>query len=386
MTTVLAGVLLVAMNMRPAFTSVGPVLADIRVDFGLPGSAAALLTGLPVISLGVLSLLAPLMSRRLGLERAIGVALLALLAGLALRVVDGFAGLLAGTVLVGGAIASMNVLLPVIVKRDFPDRAGRITGMYTAAMAVMASVAVAATIPIGTLTGLGWRGGLGFWALPVVLALIAWAPHLRNRSEGLGRLPGGVGELLRDPLAWQVTFFLGLQSLGFYAVVAWLPSVYRDQGIAPSDAGLLAAVVPLAAAIGGLTVPARAARARDQRAATFLASIGTAVGLAGLAVAPLAAPLLWVLVIGISQGAGFPLALTLVVLRSRTPAETQRLSAMAQSLGYSIAALGPLLAGAVHDATGGWTASLGLLALLTVGQAVTGLWAGRARFVRSSRA
>ena len=378
----LAGVLLVSMNLRPAFTSLGPVLADIRVDLGLSGWAAALLTALPVLSLGLLAPLAPILSIRIGVERAVGLALAALAGGLLLRAVGGVELLIAGTIVAGGAIAIGNVLLPVIVKRDFPERVGRVTGLYTATMAVTASLAAAVTIPLGGLAGIGWRGGLAAWALPVTVALVAWWPLMRARARPVELAPSGSARaLLRDPLAWQVTLFLGLQSLGFYAMVAWLPSIYRDLGMAPGEAGLLSAVIPLAAIAGGLTVPAAAARARDQRAAAFLASIGTVAGFLGILAAPMAAPLLWVAVVGACQGAGFPLALTLVVLRTRTPAETQRLSAMAQTAGYIVAALGTLLVGAVHDLSGAWLAPMVLLVALTAAQAWVGVWAGRARFV-----
>jgi CP family cyanate transporter-like MFS transporter len=304
-----------------------------------------------------------------------------------LRSLDGSASLVVGTVVVGGAIAVGNVLLPVIVKRDFPDRAGWVTGLYAAAMAITASAAAALTIPFGSLTGLGWRGGLAAWALPALVAGAGWLPQMRHRArlDAIG-LPKGAGRLLADPLAWQVMLFLGLQSLGFYAVVAWLPSVYRDLGVAPGDAGLLASLIPLAGVLGGLIIPARAAMATDQRLAAVLVALGSAAGLLGIMVAPMAAPVLWVAVVGFSQGAGFPLALTLIVLRTRSPAETQRLSAMAQTLGYTIAATGSLLVGAARDVTGGWAAPIGLLVALAAIQAVTGLAAGRARFVAGGHA
>lgn len=378
----LAAVLLVAANLRPAFTSLGPVLPDIRDDLGLSGAAASLLTALPILCLGALAPLALPLSRRFGVERALAIALVALGAGLLLRVLGGWEALVLGTVAVGGAIAVGNVLLPVIVKRDFVGSSGRVTGLYTATMSVTAALAAAATVPIGDALGTGWRGGLAAWALLVVVALAAFLPRIAAQERpALIASAGPARTMLRDRLAWQVTFFLGLQSLGFYALVAWLPSIYRDLGVPPGEAGLLAAAVPLAAAVGGLVVPARAARAPDQRAAALLVSIGTAAGLVGLMVAPLAAPLLWVLVAGFSQGGGFPLALTLVVLRTRTPAQTRQLSAMAHTVGYLVAATGPLAVGAIHDVAGGWAAPIGLVVGLTVLQGIVGLFAGRAGHV-----
>jgi CP family cyanate transporter-like MFS transporter len=371
------------MNLRPAFTSVGAALPDIRSELGLSGAAAALLAALPVLCLGLLAPLAPLLSRRLGVEWAMGSALIALAGGLVLRALGGLELLLAGTVVVGGAIAVANVLLPVIVKRDFVNHVGRVTGLYTSAMAVTAAIAAAVTVPVGTTLDLGWRGGLGAWAAPVALAILAWIPQLGARTPFVHAAhPGAMRAMLGDALAWQVTLYLGLQSLGFYSAVAWVPSIYRDLGVDPFEAGLIASIVPLAGVAGGLTIPAPAARARDQRWAAFLVSMGTATGLFGILVAPLAAPFLWVAIVGFCQGASFPLALTMIVLRSRTPAETQRLSAMAQTFGYVVAASGPLLMGAAHDVTRSWTGPLALLVGLIALQAVMGLGAGRARFVR----
>jgi CP family cyanate transporter-like MFS transporter len=379
----LAGILLTAMNLRPAFTSVGPALPDIRAELGLSGASAALLTGLPVLCLGLLAPLAPVLSRRLGLEGAMGAALVVLAAGLLLRALGGLGLLIAGTVVVGGAIAIANVLLPVIVKRDFPNHVGRVTGVYTSAMALTAAAAAAITIPVAATLGLGWRGGLGAWGVPVILAVVAWLPQLAARTPFVhAPLPGATRALLGDGLAWQVTLYLGLQSLGFYSAVAWVPSIYRDLGVDPVQAGLIVSIVPLAGVAGGLLIPAPAARRRDQRWSAFLVSIGTAVGLLGILVAPLAAPFVWVAIIGFAQGASFPLALTLIVLRTRNPAETQRLSAMAQTFGYVVAAAGPLAVGATHDLTRSWDGPLALLVGLITAQAVMGLGAGRARFVR----
>jgi CP family cyanate transporter-like MFS transporter len=312
-----------------------------------------------------------------------GAALIALAGGLLLRALGGLELLVAGTVVVGGAIAVANVLLPVIVKRDFPNHVGRVTGLVSSAMAVTAAAAAAVTVPLGDVLDLGWRGGLGFWAIPVTLALVAWLPQLAARTPFLhSPLPGATRALLGDGLAWQVTLYLGLQSLGFYTVIAWLPSIYRDLGLDPVAAGGVVAVIPLAAIPTGLLIPGLFTRARDQRWSAFVVSMGTAIGLLGVLVAPLAAPLLWVLLIGVSQGVSFPLALALIVFRTRTPAETQRLSAMAQTFGYMVAATGPLVMGAAHDLTGSWAGPLALLVALIALQAVIGLGAGRARFVR----
>jgi CP family cyanate transporter-like MFS transporter len=317
-----------------------------------------------------------------GLERAVALALGALGLALVVRAVGPGSVLLGGTVVVGGAIAISNVLLPVIVKRDFPAAAGRVTGIYTTAMGIAAAAAAALTIPIGDALGLGWRGGIAVWAVLVVVALIGWLTRTGAQAspEWAGR-PVARRTMLGDPLAWQVTLYLGLQSLGFYTVVAWLSSIYRDLGMDPAEAGFVSAMVPLGSVIGGLTVPGRAGRAESQAIAAFLVAAGTAVGLIGVVVAPLAAPFVWALIIGTCQGAGFPLALTLIVLRTRVPQQTQQLSAMAQTVGYLVASTGPVLVGAIHDAFGGWTVALLLLAAIAVIQGLMGLGAGRPMYV-----
>jgi CP family cyanate transporter-like MFS transporter len=215
-----------------------------------------------------------------------------------------------------------------------------------------------------------------------VLALLAWVPLIRT-----SRAPAATAattsaapsrSLLRDPLAWQVTVFFGLQSLSFYAVLAWLPSIYRDAGMAPAAAGLLLSVATLVQAPAGLVIPRLAARARDQRGLVLLAVGLVATGFVGVLLAPMAAPYVWVALLGAGLGAGFALALLFTVLRAPTSAETARLSAMAQTIGYTLAATGPFLVGALHAATEAWTAALVLLLALTIPQLLTGLGAGRA--------
>ena len=378
----IATTLVVAVNLRPAVASVGPLLPTIESSLGLSSTAAALLATLPVACFGVLAPLAPALARRVGTERAIGLALAMLCAGLLLRVVPGVAQLLAGTVVAGGAIAVINVLLPALVKRDFPRLVGLVMGVYASLLVLAASVAAGSTVPLAGLIGHGWRGGLGFWALPAGLALVAWIPRLRPGTEPLvGGASSGTGALLRDRLAWQVTLFLGLQSLGFYAVLSWLPAIFEARGMTPTDAGLLLSFATAVGVPAGIVAPALAGGARDQRASAAAVSVLTALGFAGLVLAPSVSPLAWMALIGIGQGAAFPLALTMVALRTRTNAETQRLSAMAQSLGYSLAAVGPLALGALHDATRGWSAGIVLLVAVALLQAAMGLGAGRAGHV-----
>lgn len=375
-------IVLAAANLRPALASVGPVLDDVRADLDLATTGAALLTTLPVLCLGVLAPLAPRLARRLGFERTLAAVLVVLLTGLLLRVADGPAVLFAGTAAAAGAIAVGNVLVPALIKRDFPGRTGTMMGIYTMSLSGAAALAAGMTVPVGELLGAGWRGALAAWAVLPALALVAWLPFARQATApGSVSSPDAGARLLRDPLAWQVTVFFGLQSLSFYSVLAWLPSVYRDQGFPAASAGLLLSVATVVQAPVGLLTPRLATHGRDQRWVVAVAGLLVAVGFLGILLAPTAAPYLWVAVLGVGHGASFALALLLTVLRARTSAETARLSAMAQTIGYTIAAAGPLLVGALRAASGSWTLPLVLLLGLLVPQLAAGLGAGRLLYV-----
>jgi CP family cyanate transporter-like MFS transporter len=371
---------LVAANLRPAAASVGPVVDQIRDALGLSTTAAGALLTLPVLCFGALAPAAGLLARRMGYERTLAIAVAALVAGLVVRVTGGPPLLFLGTALAGGGIAIGNVLLPVFVKRSFPEHAGLMSGLYTTALVACAAISAGVTEPLSHALGEGWRGGLGFWAIPAAIALLVWLPQMRGSTNAPAPLVP-TRRLLRDPLALQLTLYMALQSGGFYAILSWLPSILSSHGIDHTTAGLL---LGLNAAIGlpaALLVPTIATRARDQRAIAAIFTVVTALGYLGLLTATDVAPALWAVIIGIGQGACFPLGLTLIVLRSRDVAQTASLSTLVQSGGYLIAAAVPLAAGALHDLTGSWTWPLVLLIVLTLPQLWSGLLAGRNRVV-----
>jgi MFS transporter, CP family, cyanate transporter len=380
---------LVAANLRPALASVGPVLGDLRADLAVTGTQVALLVTVPVACLGALATAAPSLGRRWGMEPVVAGVLATITVGLLLRVVGGTGLLFAGTMLASGAIAVANVLLPALIKRDFPAHSGTMMGVYTMALSGSAAVAAAATVPIGDLlgslggdrSGSAWRAALGAWAVPAAVALLLWLPFARGHTPPPAATGARPETLVRNPLAWQVTVFFGLQSLSFYAVLGWLPTIYRDAGYSPAAAGLVLSASAFVQIPVVLLLPRFAARAPDQRRYVAVATVLTAGGLLGVLVAPTTWPYAWAAVLGIGQGAAFAVALLLLVVRSRHPADTARLSAMAQSVGYLIAATGPLLVGAVHEATAAWTVPLLLLLALLVPQAATGILAGRARYL-----
>jgi CP family cyanate transporter-like MFS transporter len=311
------------------------------------------------------------------LERTLAIALALTAAGLALRVSPSVLALFGGTLAAGAAIAVGNVLVPVLIKRDFPQRTGLMMGLYVGVMVGAASAAAAVTVPIAEATRWGWRGGLGVWALPALVALMVWVAIIRGERGTTARPPATPASLLRDGLAWQVTVFMGLQSLGFYALVAWLPAIYRSNGLSPQRAGFLLSLLVVVGVPIALAVPSLVSRTADQRSWPVATTAATAVGLVGLLLTPTSVPALWAVLLGIGTGASFPLALTLVVARTCTTADAARLSAMSQSVGYLVAAAGPFAFGALHDLTGGWRLPLALLVLLLVPQAITGWGAGR---------
>jgi CP family cyanate transporter-like MFS transporter len=390
-----AGVVLVAINLRPAAASIGPVLNRIQADTGLSSGWAGALTTLPVLCFGLLAPLSPLLARRLGVHTSIAVAMIAVVAGMLLRLIPGVWFLFVGTALAGAAIAVGNVLLPVIVRRDFPHRTGTAMALYTTSLIGFAALAAGVTVPVANALGGGWRPGLAIWALPAAVATVAWLPALARRDPGVDPLapsegpemPGGgdpaaghtARTLLRNPLAWQVTLFFALQSGGFYATLAWLPSIFRSHGAGEAQAGLLLALSMVVGLATALTVPGIAARHRDQRLLVTIGCALTSAGLAGILLAPMSAAYLWVVLLGLGQNGTFPLALMMIVTRGGSVAATEGLSTLAQSVGYFLAALAPLAVGAIHGLTRSWTPTLILLLGLVVPQLAVGLGAGRDR-------
>jgi CP family cyanate transporter-like MFS transporter len=378
------GMVLLASNLRPAAAAVGPLLDRIRVDTGLSATGAGVLTTLPVLCFGALAPLAPALVRRLGERATAAVALALLLFGLLVRLVPGLGFLFFGTAVAGAAIAVGNVLLPVLVRSNFPDRVGLLTGMYTTTLIGFAALAAGISVPVADAFGGGWRPGLAIWAIPAAVALAAWAPQLRHARQargGAGERVAGARALLHDRVAWTVTLFFAVQSAGFYATLAWLPSVFHSHGVSTARAGFLLSLSLVVGLIPALTVPSLAARSRDQRGFVIAFVSCIAVGWLGVIFAPTAAPYVWVVLLGFGQNAAFPLALTLIVLRGGPVTSTAALSTLVQTVGYLVAAMGPLAIGAVHDITGSWTPALIVLLALLVPQMLLGLAAARNRTV-----
>lgn len=366
------GVALVAFNMRTAVASVPPVLGH----FGLSGAGQSLLTTIPVLAFGAGAFAGPALRDRAGEEGAIFALLLALLGGIVVRALWPGWALFPATLLAGLAVALLNVLLPSLVKRRFPVRAAALMAAYPAVMTIGSSLAAAGTVPVLHASSLHWA--LGVWALPVLLAIALWLPQLRHSSAAQRRSrPALPLPIWRTPLAWQVMLTMGLNSLIFYGELSWLPTIYRDRRLGEAQAGVLLSVLSLVGLVGNIGAPLIAARLPTQRPVVAAIVALNAIGVLGVLLAPTATALAWVALLGVGQGASLSLSLLLIVLRAADSDVSARLSSMAQSGGYLIAALGPLLMGLLHEATHSWTPSLILLLGFTLSFLPAGLAAAR---------
>lgn len=377
---VLIGVLFVALNLRPALTSIAPLLGDLQSQTGLRASIAGLLTTAPVLCLGIFGPLAPWLARRIGSERTVGVFLLVLGTGCILRATTVPLGLFTGTLMAGAGIGVIGVLLPAILKREFPDHAAQLTGVYTLLLCLGAATAAGLTAPIAAHFDSGWRAGLIAWSLPALLAFMVWSPQLRIKAAPTAAAAGHIA-IWKDRIAWQVTLFMGLQSSLAYCTFGWFPFILQSRGVGVLESGVTMSVsigAQLLTALGG---PFVATAFRDQRPAVVLFMGLTLAGLLGTVYAPLSTGTLWAIVLGLGQGGTFSVALSLIVLRARDAPMAGRLSGMAQSVGYTLAAMGPLLVGTFYDQTGGWNAVAGMFCVIAIVGTLAGLGAGRHRFI-----
>ena len=369
-------VVLVALALPPPFTAVAPLLERIQNDLGVSGSFSGVLTTLPVVCLGAFAFIAPRLRQRFGDERVLLGCLVVLLIGNSLRAFGDIWTLLAGTVVVGAGIAVANVAVPGLIKRDFPHTVPVVTAVYTMCLTLGGAIAAAAVVPIGHALGSEWRAPLGLLAVPVLVALVISLVAVRGSAVAAPK-PVSPGILLRTPLAWHLTLFMGLQSSLAYIVFGWLPTMLQSRGMSPELAGLALGVQAAIQAAGSMSIPVLCRRLRDQRPIIVVLSVMLMAGFSGILLGPTA--LLWpaVAVLGLAQGAAFGLALTLLGLRSPDSDSTTALSGMAQGGGYLIAAAGPLLIGLLHDASDAWILPLVLILACSAGWLAFGLSAGR---------
>ncbi|EFT3589983.1 CynX/NimT family MFS transporter [Salmonella enterica] len=379
----IAGILMIATTLRVTFTGAAPLLETIRSDYGLSTAQTGLLTTLPLLAFALVSPLAAGIARRFGMERSLFAAMLLICAGIALRSLPSAALLFAGTAIIGCGIALGNVLLPGLIKHDFSQHVARLTGAYSLTMGAAAALGSALVVPLA-LHGFGWRGALLMLMLFPLLAFLIWLPQWRTTRSANLSSSRALHErgIWRSPLAWQVTLFLGLNSLIYYVIIGWLPTILISHGYSEAQAGSLHGLLQLATAAPGLAIPLILHRFNDQLWIAALVSLLCAVGAAGLWFVPGQA-VIWTLLFGFGSGATMILGLTFIGLRTSSAHQAAALSGMAQSVGYLLAACGPPVMGKLHDASGSWYLPLSGVTVLAIIMAIFGLYAGRDREIAS---
>jgi CP family cyanate transporter-like MFS transporter len=375
---------LVGINLRPALSSVAPVLTAIRDGTGLSSAGAGLLTTLPVLCFGLFAPLAPRLASRFGPERVVLFGLLLLATAIGARVLFGAAGLFFGALVVGASIGVIMVLLPGIIKREMPRRASSMMGIYSMALCLGAAASAGLTVPLQQLGGDSWRFALAFWLVPALIAAALWWPQIRRADRQGGASRQRVHGLWSNPLAWQVTAFMGLQSAQAYCVFGWLPTILIDRGMTPLAGGgmlSLSIAMQLTTALSG---PWLASFGRDQRAAIAVMMILTLIGFAGCIYGDIGMLWLWAIVLGLGQGGAFSIGMALIVLRAPNAAVAASLSGMVQGVGYTGAALGPLIFGLLHDFSHDWYAATLFFSLVGIAGLIAGLAAGRKLYVQAT--
>ncbi|MGW0709744.1 CynX/NimT family MFS transporter [Streptomyces sp. NPDC002643] len=392
----IVGIVLTALNLRPAITSLGALLEEVRDGLGMSGSVAGVLTSVPPLCFAVFGVMAPRLARRFGPAAVVCAGMAAIATGLLMRPyvggTAGTAGFLAASALALMGIAVSNVLMPVIVKGWFPDRVGSMTGLYSMALAVGTSAAAGVTVPMTEALGGSWQTGLAVWALLAGVAVVPWLPFVRGRElEGSRpvsahvRAERSAPRITRSRTAWALAVFFGLQATAAYITMGWLPQIFRDAGVSADTAGLLLAVTMVMGVPLAFVIPRLATRLPHQGPIAAVLGVCGLLGYGGLYLAPAGGAWAWALLLGVANCA-FPLALTLVGMRSRTGAGVARLSAFAQSTGYLISIPGPLLVGVLYQHSGGWGLPLALMAVLMIPQIAMGVLAGRDRMVEDETA
>jgi MFS transporter, CP family, cyanate transporter len=393
------GVTALGFNLRGAITSLPPIFPELQARLHLSAAVVSVLAATPVICFGVVSGFAAWWSRRLGEERVLLIAVIALAAGLLLRGAAPGVMLFPGTVLATGAIAVMNVLLSSLIKRRWPERAGFLIGVYITALSVGAIIGSLVSVPLWNASGGSVPLTLGWLAAPAALAAVLWAPQAKyGTRRGSGPSTGteravdaprpqppaaapptmaGRVAVHRHPLAWQVTAFMGIQSLLYYATLSWLPTILRDRGESASAAGDLLALMGVGNLAVSLIIPVLAQRMRAQYALVVPTAVAMAAGLAGAVYAPLGSAVVWVLIVGMGQNAALSLGIFFTMARAPHPAAAASLSSLAQAAGYLLASTGPLEVGLLHSATGSWNLPVGVLFVLNGILLVAGLLAAR---------
>lgn len=373
----IAGIILIAVNLRTSIASVGPLIPFIRADLGLSNGLAGFLTTLPLLTFATFSLFTPAIGKRLGMGRAIFLAMILLGLGMILRVIGGIELLLIGTGITGIGIVIANVLLIPLIKVRLPEKLGLMTALMATIMSLFAAVAAGTSVPIAVDLNLGWRGSLAFWSIFILIALVLWIPQIRRPKAGLDSDQTPAKNVWKSRLAWHVTLFMGCQSVMYFTLTAWLPDMLISRGWSPVEAGAVSAITQLLGLIGSYFAPAILIRQKQQSTFTLIVGIMYLIGFTGLFFHMDWLTYLSLGIIGISMGASLSIGYTLISLRTAEDATTAKLSAMVQSSGYYLAALGPFLFGVSLDLFNNWNFLIVFMLFFTAQFIYFGMSAGR---------
>ncbi|MFJ7725309.1 CynX/NimT family MFS transporter [Neobacillus sp. NPDC097160] len=379
------GIILVAFNLRPAITSLGPLVGNIQEDVGLAHWSAGLLMSLPLIVFAIMSPIVPKIANRITNERTLLVGLILLFIGIGIRSIPMTFFLYTGTLFIGAGIAIGNVLLPAVVKDKFPQKFGLMTSVYSTSMGLIASLASGVSVPLADGLNLGWQGALIVWGIPVVAAILVWAFLLKfnqGSQKGIKRVSSTSSHIWRSPLAWQIAIFMGFQSFLFYVTISWLPEILHSHGMSMETAGWMLSFTQIVGLPASFLIPVMSGRFRSQTWIAFMVTVCSLVGFVGLLLgSAFYIIIISIILIGIGLGGTFPLALSYIGLRARNASQAAELSGMAQSSGYILAAVGPLFIGYLFDKTHMWTVPLITLIVISVVVMIFGMLSGRNRFV-----
>lgn len=381
----IVGIIFIASTLRAPLTSVGSLIGSIRDDLQISNTLSGMLTTLPLIAFALFSPIVPKLGRKYGINRVVLFSVIFLTAGITIRSLSGIGTLFIGTAIIGLAISVSNVLLPSLVKKEFTNHLGTMTGVYSISMNLTGAIASGISVPIAVGLGFGWSGALGIWGILSIIALFVWFPQIRHeKNKAKANSNESIGEsvnIWRSKLAWQVTLFMGLQSMFFYVLITWLPEILKPQGISPGQSGWLLSLMQLAMLPFTFIVPIIAGRMSSQRSLVLVTAGLFLTGIIGLQYGSIQLVYLWVILLGIGIGFAFSLAMMFFSLRSESAIQAADLSGMAQSIGYLLAAIGPTFFGFLYDVTNNWTIPLLLLAGVSILILIFGLGAARDQVV-----
>ena len=352
----------------------------------LSNTRLGLLTTIPILCFGIFSVFTALITRRFGTEWSMAFALLLLTGGIFLRAIPTVYALFTGTAILGIGIAIGNVLLPGIVKKQFPGYVGWLTGIYSATLAFGASAASGISVPLSERAGLGWRWALAIWGFFSLAAFISWLPQLRNKLPEINKkgFRSSLRQLGKSKLAWHVAVYMGVQSFSFYILITWLPEILIDRGMGSEKAGWYLAMMQAVGIAGTLLVPAWSSKQKRQQLPIAGIVILEVISLGGLMIPSLSYVAVWISILGFCMGASFGMALLFIVMRSRDSTSANELSGMSQSVGYSFAAFGPVLFGALYDFFASWYVPLGFLFLVSFVKLYSGWKSGNNETVETT--